>query len=260
MKVGQSTCQSLGPPRRGAQAVEREPLRRLRADSRQPSELCGEPLDRLRNEWHVPPPTSRAAGSRSEQAGRKPQAGGQLRHVGCRRLPRLLERVVAGGEGQVGEQLGAFLERLRLDGNREDLLMAVSGDRHHTASRGPGDGHVVELLLHLGHAGLHLLELLHHLLLVLHIRPRWAVYAPLADRGAPSRVSSWRRVAVTRLPANVSSTAWVTSLTDPDGPRGCSSPVNRVRTWMGRPPIADSASAITRRFSGSLICTWWKQR
>ena len=64
---------------------------------------------------------------------------------------------------------------------------------------------------------------------------------------------------MTRLPANVSSTAWVTSLTDPDGPRGRSSPVNRVTTSTGRPPIADNASAMTRRFSGSLICSRWKR-
>ena len=40
---------------------------------------------------------------------------------------------------------------------------------------------------------------------------------------------------MTRLPANVSSTAWVTSLTAPEGPRGRSSPVNRVSTSTGRP-------------------------
>src|ERR1700693_5062866 len=114
--------------------------------------------------------------------------------------------------------------------------MPVDRDRHHAAAGSAGDGDLVELLLHLGHAGLHLLELLHHLQLVLHLGSR-RVYAPLADRGAPSRVSSWRRVAVTRLPANVSSTAWVTSLTAPDVPRGRSSPVNSVRTAIGRPPI-----------------------
>src|ERR1700733_14339591 len=199
------------------------------------------------------------ARSWSEQAGRKTQAGGQLRHVGRRGRARLVEGVIAGGENQVGEQLHTLFQGLGLDGDREDLLVPVRGDRHHSAPGGPGDGDVFELLLHLGHAGLHLLELLHHLLLVLHLRPRWAVYAPLADRGAPSLVSSWRRVAVTRLPAKVSSTAWVTSLTDPDGPRGRSSPGKLVSTSTGCPAMAHSASAITRRFSGSLICSWWKR-
>src|ERR1700720_2552124 len=134
--------------------------------------------------------------------------------------------------------------------------MPVRSDRHHATAGGAGHGHVLELLLHLGHAGLHLLELLHHLLLVLHLRPRWAVYPPLADRGAPSLVSSWRRVAVTRLPANVSRTAWVTSRPAPEVPRGRSSPVNRVSTSPGRPKIVDSARATPRRFSESLICSW----
>src|SRR6185312_14399334 len=51
------------------------------------------------------------------------------------------------------------------------LALAVDRHLHHAAARAAGDVHLVELGLHLGHARLQLLGLLHHLAEILHPSP-----------------------------------------------------------------------------------------
>src|SRR5258706_1967107 len=78
-------------------------------------------------------------------------------------------RLVEGGDDEV-------LEHLDLVGIDERLVdldlaqIALAADRHldQPAARGAGHLDGLELRLHLGHLGLHLLRLLHHLAEILH--------------------------------------------------------------------------------------------
>src|SRR5262245_60820170 len=79
-------------------------------------------------------------------------------------LLRVLERLVHAGEDEILERLRVVrVDRLRLDRDRDDLACAVGLHGHHPAADRGLDGLLGELLLRLGHLGLHLLHLLQHL-------------------------------------------------------------------------------------------------
>src|SRR5260221_1404973 len=100
---------------------------------------------------------------------RQLQPAGDLRHLlGDMRLDARL-RLVEGGDDEV-------LEHLDLVGIEQRLVelplaqIALAADRHLAQPAAGGTGHLdrLELRLHLGNLGLHLLRLLHHLPEILH--------------------------------------------------------------------------------------------
>ena len=148
--------------RRAAQDVEREPLRRARADARQLAELGDQALDgRSVDRRPLHPREAEAAEAATEPAGDAAHAvGGEL----LGRADRLVRR----GGDHVLEQLGVLgVDRLGVDddGLHDEVAADLDGD--HPAAGGGLDLLVLELLLRRQHVLLHLLDLLHHLL---HVR------------------------------------------------------------------------------------------
>jgi hypothetical protein len=77
------------------------------------------------------------------------------------------QRLVGGGQDHILEHLHIFrVHRGWVDLDALDLDGARHLHRHHAAARGRLDHLVGQVLLHLGHVGLHLLDLLHHLVVI----------------------------------------------------------------------------------------------
>src|SRR6185312_12164820 len=120
-------------------------------------------------------------------------------------------RLVEGGDDEV-------LEHLDLVGVHERLVeldlaqIALATDRHLDQPAAGGAGHLdrLELRLHLGHLGLHLLRLLHHLPEILHARSSPSFNSsPSVAPGPPAAGASGAssRTASILAPGKVSSTA-----------------------------------------------------
>src|SRR6266705_12795 len=117
-------------------------------------------------------------------------------------------RLVEGGDDEI-------LEDLDLVGVDERLVdldspqVALAADRHLDEPAG-GAGHLdgLELRLHLGHLGLHLLRLLHHLPEILHATssPSLISSASAVSAGAPAGGGSSRTVSIV-APGKASRTA-----------------------------------------------------
>src|SRR5438128_2220262 len=74
------------------------------------------------------------------------------------------DRLVGGGQNHVLKELDVFgIDRVRIDPDLLDLEVPRDLDRHHASSGGGFHDLVLELLLRLRHVGLHLLDLLEHL-------------------------------------------------------------------------------------------------
>src|SRR5437764_708389 len=117
-------------------------------------------------------------------------------------------RLVEGGDDEVLEHLdlvGVDQRLVELDAAQ----IAFAADRHldEPAARRAGHLHRLELRLHLGHFGLHLLRLLHHLPEILHATssPSLLSSGAAAPEGGSSGASS--RTASIVAPGKVSSTA-----------------------------------------------------
>src|SRR5437660_2914055 len=119
--------------------------------------------------------SSRAAGScgtpgrpRLEQARGQAQARCDGLHALGGEVPRPVHPLVHRRHDEVLQHLDVVAGHVRVDRDRQQLLLAV--DHHfHGAAAGRGlDLFLLELGLDLGHLGLHLLDLLEHLHLVLH--------------------------------------------------------------------------------------------
>src|SRR5229473_5521456 len=140
---------------------------------------------------------------------RQLQPAGQLRHLlGDMRLDAVL-RLVEGGDDEILEDL----DLVGIDERLVDLdppQIALAADRHLDEPAAGGAGHLdgLELRLHLGHLGLHLLRLLHHLPEILHATssPSLASSASAVSAGAPAGGGSSRTVSMV-APGNASRTA-----------------------------------------------------
>src|SRR5882724_13189827 len=118
-------------------------------------------------------PTNRARGSdigmlaaslRSEQTG---QARCHRSHLALHRLFHPPPRLVDGGDDQVLEHRGVLaVHHLRIDLDRDELLVAAHLDRHHAAADTRLDDRLGELALQ---ALLHLLSLFHQLTHTAHL-------------------------------------------------------------------------------------------
>src|ERR1700682_1883516 len=120
------------------------------------------------------------------EAWRQPQSRGQLAQLAGGQLAGAIEGFVDSGEDEVLQQLDVLrIDRVGVDLDREDLLVAV-GDGCDDPSPG-GANHLLlaELILDSRHLGLHLLQLPHHVRVPGH-RPDCTL-APLEPRGSLSR-------------------------------------------------------------------------
>src|SRR4030095_2933541 len=84
-------------------------------------------------------------------------------------LPRLAQRLVAGGQDEVLEHLHVVLGHdLGIDLDGDDLLLAIGFDGYHAAAGGRLDLALADLFLQRRHLLLQLLRFLHHVAEALH--------------------------------------------------------------------------------------------
>jgi hypothetical protein len=106
------------------------------------------------------------------------------------RAHKLLEPALGigmGGDDQILENLLLFgLEQARIDIGPRERTFAIERDLDEPAARLPDDRHLAELCLHVLHAGLHLLDLLHHGAKILHRSPQSFSFAGSSATGAPT--------------------------------------------------------------------------
>src|SRR5215204_4961675 len=134
------------------------------------------------------------------QLERQVEAPGQLAHLPLRELGRLLLRLGHGHEDQVLEHLHVLrIHDAGVDLDRPHLPLAVGRDRDHPAAGVRGHGLLLQLVLDLLQAALHLLRLLHDLHEVGHgspagcrkANPALRLIPPGRGRARRSRRSAW---------------------------------------------------------------------
>ena len=92
------------------------------------------------------------------------QTAGEAVHAAAHRVVRLPQRLVDRRDHKVLQHLDVLgIDRLGLDGERGDLLLAVCRSADGTAADARCEGGLLDLLLSLRHLLLHLHELLLHL-------------------------------------------------------------------------------------------------
>src|SRR5688500_18152753 len=115
-------------------------------------------------------------GSHTGQAERAPEVAEAARggaELALLQLLRRAERLVEGGKDEVLEELDVFgVDRVRIDRHLDDLELSRHHDLDRAAAGGRFDALVLQLLLRLRHLGLHLLDLLEHLVHVRRLRHR----------------------------------------------------------------------------------------
>src|SRR5437867_4325585 len=148
--------EGLGVSGLRAQDVVREPLRGLRSDARELSELVDEAGERPRE------------GARQSHP-RDLEAAGHAAEPLRGELARLRERVAERGAHEILQGLDIVgIDRVLLDAHVLDLLRAAEDDDDRAATRGAFDGRLGEFGLRFRHVGLHPLRHLRDVAHVLH--------------------------------------------------------------------------------------------
>src|SRR5262249_54433389 len=134
--------------------------------------------------------------------------------------------VLGGREDEVLQDLDLRrVDQLGIDLHRAHLALAVERDRDHAAAGLAAHLHTLELGLHLGHAGLHRLGLLHELAEILHSSDSPSSgsdgSAALSAAGAPRS-----RTASMTLPGKAAIAAWTS------GWRAASSRTAATAAWL----------------------------
>src|SRR5579859_284550 len=134
---------------------------------------------------------SGSCGTRSsllQEARRQAHAARQGLHLRGRVLARPVQRLVDGREHEVLQQVDVF-HRPGVDRHGDQLLRAGGHDLHGTTTRRPLDSVVLELLLQLRHAVLHLLHLAQHLHRVFHSLTSLTLVTRPSNRRTTSRTN-----------------------------------------------------------------------